>query len=227
MKGKERVETYIPVDSMVSVLIRNHNEQEHIGFAIQSVLDFIPDAEIIVIDDNSTDDSLEVVRLFNNRGDISIHKIENYSPGRALNFGINLSKNDTVLILSAHAQITELDVTRVEELLTGYVAVLGKQVPIFRGKKITPRYIWSHFSDIEQINMFSKLENRFFLHNAFCFYRRDYLLTNPIDETLPGKEDRYYAADIVNKSKKSYIYIPSIKANHFYTKNGATWRGIG
>jgi glycosyltransferase involved in cell wall biosynthesis len=54
----------------VSVIIRNHNEKEYIGFAIQSVLDYIPNSEILIIDDNSTDDSLEVVRLFNNIGNI-------------------------------------------------------------------------------------------------------------------------------------------------------------
>ena len=49
----------------ISVIIRNRNEAEHIGLAIQSVIDHLGhDTEIIIIDDNSTDDSLEVVALF-------------------------------------------------------------------------------------------------------------------------------------------------------------------
>jgi len=45
---------------MISVILRNRNESEYIGFALQSICDYIPDAEVIVVDNNSTDDSLEV-----------------------------------------------------------------------------------------------------------------------------------------------------------------------
>ena len=52
---------------MISIILRNRNEGDYIGFALQSICDFIPDAEVIVIDNNSTDDSLDIVKLFNNR----------------------------------------------------------------------------------------------------------------------------------------------------------------
>ena len=45
-------------------------------------------------------------------------------------------------------------------------------------------------------------------------------------ETYPGKEDRYWAIDMVDKGYK-YLYDPSLSVNHYYTKNGATWKGIG
>jgi glycosyltransferase involved in cell wall biosynthesis len=44
--------------SNVSVIIRNKNEKDYIGFAIQSVVDNFIDPEIIVVDNNSTDESL-------------------------------------------------------------------------------------------------------------------------------------------------------------------------
>jgi glycosyltransferase involved in cell wall biosynthesis len=50
---------------MVSIILRNKNESEYIGFTLQSICDYIPDAEVIVMDNNSTDDSLSVVSLFN------------------------------------------------------------------------------------------------------------------------------------------------------------------
>ena len=49
---------------MVSVIIRNRNEEQYIGFAIQSVLDHFKNPEVIVVDNNSTDSSLEVVSMF-------------------------------------------------------------------------------------------------------------------------------------------------------------------
>jgi len=218
--------TIIQVDSMVSVIIRNHNEHQYIGFAIQSVLDFIPNAEIIVIDDHSTDDSLDVVKLFNNRGDIRVVTIDDYTPGKAINFGVKNSKYDIILVLSAHSQITKLDLQYVDTELKKYVAIFGKQTPIYRGKKISKRYIWSHFGNNEEINMYSKLEDRPFLHNAFCFYTKEILTNYPFDETLPGKEDRYWTNDII-KLGKNYLYTPTIEVNHYYTTNGATWKGIG
>ena len=130
---------------MVSVIIRNRNEEEFIGFALQSVCDFLPKAEVIIVDNNSTDDSMEVVKLFNTRLNIRTYNIEDYTPGKALNFAAERASNETLLILSAHAQITKLDMKYVQLKLKENVAVFGNQIPIFRGKKITKRYIWSHF----------------------------------------------------------------------------------
>ncbi len=211
---------------MVSVIIRNKNEAEYIGFAIQSVIDYIQNAEIIVVDNNSTDDSLEIVKLFNNRCDISIISIDNYTPGKALNKAIELCKYDVILILSAHAQIIKLDLNLVLDNLKQHAAIFGKQTPIYRGKRINKRYIWSHFIDNDVVNMGSQIENRPFLHNAFCFYNKQSLTELPFNEILPGKEDRYWAIDAI-KQNKTYLYLPNIEVNHFYTINGATWKGIG
>lgn len=211
---------------MVSVIIRNRNEQEYIGFALQSVLDKLPTAQIIVIDNNSTDDSLDIVKLFNNRANIHIVSIKDYTPGKSLNMAVNLCTYDTILILSAHSQITNLDLELVQSKLKSHSAVFGKQTPIYRGKRINKRYIWSHFSDEPVINMYSQIEQRPFLHNAFCFYNKQDLIELPFDESLPGKEDRYWAIEAI-KQYKTYLYLPNIEVNHFYTTNGATWKGIG
>lgn len=211
---------------MVSVIIRNRNEADYIGFAIQSVIDHIPYAEVIVVDNNSKDESMEIVNLFKKSIDIKTITIVDYSPGSSLMLGAENAKFETLLVLSAHSQITHLDMTSIVSSLDKYVAVFGKQTPIYKGKKITPRYIWSHFVDDIVINMYSQIETRYFLHNAFCFYNKSFLLNNPFDKIIPGKEDRYWAIDVVNKGH-SYLYDPNQKINHYYTKNGATWKGIG
>ena len=61
----------------ISVIIRNRNEERYIGYAIQSVLDNFKDPEIVVIDNNSTDNSLGIVRNFN-FSDITIYNMESY-----------------------------------------------------------------------------------------------------------------------------------------------------
>ena len=212
----------------ISIIIRNRNESEYIGFAIQSVIDHIKDPEIIIVDNQSTDESMKIVSLFD-KYNIKKYNINgNYTPGKALNFGVKKASNNIILVLSAHAQITTINIEMLSQwFMDGYVAIFGNQTPIYKGKKITKRYIWSHFIDTTEENLYSKIENRHFLHNAFCFYNKEFLLSSPFDENLSGKEDRYWAADIVKKGHK-YLYDGFYqKCNHFYTPNGATWKGIG
>ena len=210
----------------VTVIIRCRNEENYIGFAIQSVIDHFEEPEIIILDNNSTDDSMKIVSLFD-RYDIKIYSInKNYTPGKSLNFGVRKASNNTILILSAHAQITNVDFNQVSEDLENNVAVFGQQNPIYKGKKITKRYIWSHFHNEREQNMFSGIENRYFLHNAFCFYKKETLIKYPFNETLSGKEDRYWAIDR-RDSMENYLYDGTLACNHFYTSNGATWKGLG
>ena len=210
----------------ISIIIRNRNEAEFIGFAIQSCLDFFSDPEIIIMDNNSKDDSLEVVQYFNDRTKIKIHNVTNYRPGQSINQGVKLSSKKYILVLSAHTQIINFDFEIVKNALESHLAVFGKQVPIFRGKKITPRYIWRNFDDKMEINKFSSIENRLFLHNAFCFYKRETLIKYPMPEIYASKEDRYWAKLIV-EANQTYVYEPKLICNHFFTKNGATWKGLG
>ena len=211
----------------VSVIIRCRNEEEHIGLAIQSVIDHFKNPEIIIVDNQSTDESMKVVSLFD-RCNIKKYSLNgNYTPGKALNFGAEKSTNNTLLILSAHSQITKLNKNKLKEDLNNNVAVFGNQTPIYRGKRITKRYVWSHFTDSITKNLYSNIEDRCFLHNAFCFYNRDFLLKNPFDEKLHGKEDRYWAIDMVDKGY-TYLYDGvNYKSNHYWTSNDATWKGIG
>ena len=209
----------------ISVIIRNRNEAEYIGFAIQSCLDHLNSPEIIIVNDQDNDDSIEIVKLFNNRVKIKIIQCQNYSPGKSINLGVTNSKNDYLLILSGHSQITKIDFPGIKKDLEKYFAVFGKQVPIYKGKKITPRYIWSHFNDEKATNMYSKIEDRHFFHNAFSFFKKETLVKYPFDETLPGKEDRYWAQQIVKKKFK-YLYYPELEVDHHYTTAGNTWKGI-
>ena len=209
----------------LSVIIRNKNEERYIGYAIQSVLDNFDKPEIIVVDNNSTDSSMGIVNTFDFE-DIKTYNIDSYTPGKSLNYGVTKCSNDYVLILSAHSQIMNCKFDKIKMCLDDYCVVGGKQIPIWNGKKISRRYVWSNFIDKDDINLFSKNENRYFLHNAFAFYKKETLIKYPFDETLSGKEDRYWVNDMIGTGMKSYYDSDTI-CHHHYTDNGATWKGIG
>ena len=86
--------------------------------------------------------------------------------------------------------------------------------------------MWSNFKDESQTNYFSEAENRYFFHNAFSFFKRDFMKKNQFDEKYAGKEDRYWAIDMINNGN-TIVYDSNSVVNHFYTNNGATWKGIG
>jgi len=210
----------------VSSIIRCRNEERWIGYAIQSFLDIFPDGEIIIADNCSSDTSKEIVYLFD-YADIKILDIDDYTPGISLNRSVDACSNDIVLVQSAHSVITHVNKDELNKSIRKHAAVFGNQIPVYFGKKITKRYIWSNFIDDSCVNMYSEIEKRYFLHNAFCFYQKDILLKNRFDEKLSGKEDRYWARDIIRKGF-TYLYDPiNFSCNHHFTLNGATWRGIG
>ena len=51
-------------------------------------------------------------------------------------------------------------------------------------------------------------------------------LDNPFDERLSGKEDRYWANDMIENGYR-IKYDPSLVCKHYYTGDGATWKGVG
>jgi len=219
----------------VTVVIRAKNEERWIGHCIQSVLDHLDTPEIIIIDNNSTDRTIEIARHFqqdpetSNEGnytDLRILNINDYSPGRSLNLGAREAKYENFLVISSHCVLNKFNLGKHLKDLETYITVFGNQIPIYEGKKITKRYLWKHFEDTEIIDMYSEMEGRYFFHNALSFFKTKTLLDNPFDENLVGKEDRYWVAKMISNSHQT-LYDPIMEVDHHYTSNGNTWKGIG
>ena len=219
----------------ISVVIRIRNEEQWVGHCIQSVLDFIEKPEIIIVDNNSIDNSLKNISLFKedpnlkgknrNYNKIKILNINDYSPGKALNLGIKNSSGEYILVISAHCILKNFDQNQLIKLLKKNIAVFGKQNPKYYGKSVNPRYIWSHFAEKPAQNMYSNLEKRYFFHNALSFFKRKTLIDFPFDEKLTSKEDRYWINNI-RKKKLNFYYHPEFQADHNYTINGNSWKSF-
>lgn len=220
----------------LSVIIRVRNEERYIGHTIQSVLEYCSNSEIIVIDNNSTDSSIKIVDHFkrdpsldgdstHGYGNIINLNINDYSPGRALNLGVQNATKKYIMIISAHCVIKLLNLNEIINYLEKNIAIFGKQIPIWNGKKIKPKYIWSNFKDEEIENPYSEEENRYFFHNAFSFFKKEVLLKFKFNENLVGKEDRYWANDRISKGEK-ILYTNTAIVEHHFTENGNTWKNV-
>ena len=219
----------------ISVVIRVKNEENYIGRCIQSCIDVLPKPiNFVIVDNNSTDESINIAKMFKHDTslpanqsycDMDICSISDYSPGAALNLGISKSSLPYIMVISSHCELLSFD----HEILNSvhrYAGIFGLQIPFYYGKRIKQNYIWSHYLDHDVVNMHSPLEDRFFFHNALALFSKDFLCSHPFDAELVGKEDRYWAADVISGGHKT-LYTPSLSAKHHYTPDGNTWKGIG
>ena len=84
----------------VSVVIPNYNYERFIAETLQSVLaQTHPIHEIIVVDDGSTDDSIEVIEKFGDR--VKLIKQQNKGVGAARNVGVEQSSGAFIAFLDA------------------------------------------------------------------------------------------------------------------------------
>lgn len=220
-----------------SVIIRCKNEERWIGHTIQSVLDFIPNNEIIIVDNNSSDKSLEIANSFNKDPDlkgnnenytkVSIYNLSSYSPGKSLNLGVQNCNYDNILIISAHCVIKKFNLKQIVSNLNNFSGIFGNQNPVYLGKRIRKRYLWKHFVEKDIVNMYSEMEERHFFHNAASVFKKKTLLDFPFNEKLVGKEDRYWANNIILNNKKTFYDPLNFEVDHHYTSNGNTWKGVG
>lgn len=130
---------------LVSVIIPNYNYAKYISEAIKSVLQqTYSNLEVIVVDDGSTDNSLEVLEQF--KGKISVLSKTNGGVSSARNFGISVSNGDFICFLDADdcwlenkiSKQLELAISRELGLIySGYFHCNSKLSP---EEEIIPRY---------------------------------------------------------------------------------------
>ena len=84
-----------------SVIIPLYNKEKYITDTLNSALNqSFQDFEVIIVDDGSTDESLEVVSRFQDPR-IKIYKQENQGASVARNYGISQSQSDLIALLDA------------------------------------------------------------------------------------------------------------------------------
>src|SRR5258707_14670951 len=85
---------------VLSVVIPNHNYAAYVGTAIKSALDLRwPNVEVIVVDDGSTDDSLEVIEAFGDK--IMFIKQANSGQLASCKNGFSRSTGDLIIFLDS------------------------------------------------------------------------------------------------------------------------------
>ena len=194
----------------VSIVIRCRNEEDWIGHCLTAVFsqEFLA-PEVVIVDNGSTDQTLAIVSTFP-IGDVVT--VSEYSPGAALNRGVEATSGDGVVLLSAHcvprdAQWLGYLVGAFED---GIAGVYGRQLPV----------AFSEAADFRDLTVTFGPEPRVqtsdcFFHNANSAILRATWECAPFDEGVPNIEDRLWAKHVLGQGFK-IAYEPRAAVFHYH-----------
>ena len=196
----------------ISIIIRTKNEERWIGHCLKSIEDQdFKDFEIILVDNQSTDHTVEVANRFNLDKVVSIDK---FKPGKSLNDGIRASSGKFLVFLSAHC-IPENN-KWLSTLLVNFqsndniAGVYGRQLPLSFTDDIDKRDLLIVFGRDRRVQ-----EKDFFFHNANSMIPREIWEKYPFDEDVPNIEDRVWGKAVINDGYK-IIYDPQAAVFHHH-----------
>ena len=124
---------------LASIIIPCYNGEEYVGEAIESALSqTYPRTEVIVIDDGSTDGSLDVIRSFGDR--IRWETGPNRGGSAARNRGLKLAEGELVQFLDADDILSpdklHMQVAEYERTCADFITSLGMEVDIQTGNRL-------------------------------------------------------------------------------------------
>ena len=200
----------------VSLIIRTRNEEAWVGHCLDMVFaqDY-PDFEVILVDNNSTDHTLEVIRRY---PITKLVPIDAYKPGLALNLGIRASTGSLIACLSSHCIPQRTD--WLKTLVAGFddpgiAGVYGRQLPLAFSGAVDKRDLLTVFG------LDRRVQTRdYFFHNANSIIRRDVWNAFPFDEALTNIEDRYWGKAVTEAGWR-LLYEPEAAVYHHHGLNQA------
>jgi glycosyltransferase involved in cell wall biosynthesis len=106
----------------ISVIIPAYNEADMIGALVSSIRSLYPDAEIIVIDDGSSDQTADVARTAG--AEVFSHPY-NIGNGAAIKSGIRVAKGNTLVFMDADGQHNPEDIAKLLEFFPDFDMAVG------------------------------------------------------------------------------------------------------
>jgi glycosyltransferase involved in cell wall biosynthesis len=172
----------------VSVVIRNRNESDHLRHVLKALRSQTVDPEIIVVDNESTDNSREIASQYGAR--VILIARNDFTFGRALNIGIAAASADLIINLSAHA--LPLGAHFIDSVISRFG---DPRIAAVQCNDI--RYIDNHFDWMSARQISGDVQWREIwqscIVNTCCGIRKAVWNEIPFDETLRGAEDPFWS----------------------------------
>lgn len=199
---------------LVSIIVRTKNESFWIGKCLHAIENQLyRNFEIIVVDNNSKDKTLEIIKKNFPRIKIVKYKSNKFFPGRSLNLGISKSKGNYIVMISGHC------IPKNNKWLGNFVKNLksksvagcyGKQEPLDISNPHDVRDMYYLFGKDRRI----QTKDPFF-HNANSIIKKKLWKKFKFDEKTYHIEDRLWAQKVLEKKYK-IIYEPDSCVYHYH-----------
>lgn len=196
----------------ISIIVRTKNEERWIGHCLRTLYnqDF-KDFEIILVDNESTDHTVQVAKRFPITKLVNISK---FKPGLAINEGIRASTGKYLVCLSAHCIPKNTNwLSTLRKNFDGnekYAAVYGRQLPLSFTDPVDKRDLLIVFGQDRRVQI-----KDYFFHNANSMFRRDIWEKYPFDEEVTNIEDRVWGKTITEAGYQ-IVYDPEASVYHYH-----------
>jgi GT2 family glycosyltransferase len=200
---------------IASIIIPVHNEAQTLGDCLASLVrqaDHLPDVEIIVVDDGSTDSTPDLVRRF---PAVRLFRQNQQGPAAARNRGAREAKGE--IILFTDGDCIPLD-NWLEEMLTPFQQVpdlIGvKGAYVTRQRALTARFVQIEYED--KYDKLAKWQYIDFIDTYSAAYRREtFLAVGGFDQEFPVAcaEDVELSYRLANLGGKM-IFNPGARVIH-------------
>ena len=174
---------------MISVVIPLYNKEQIIKKTIQSVLSQeYDDFEVVVVNDGSTDRSVEIVKgIDDNR--IRLIEQENGGPSKARNTGVKNANGEWIVFLDADDELLPRALRKFYSLIEEHptIGMFGCSYITNDGKNVVEPY---KIRDGYYRNCYKVYVSTMYNYRTGCtIVRRDIALNNPFDESIWRYED--------------------------------------
>lgn len=204
---------------MITIVIPCFNEEKLISESIQKIYNFFEDKnyifEVVVVNNGSTDQTLEVLNEINKKYEIKIINENKKGKGNAIKLGLLNSRYDNVLILDADlsTDISELkdEWLKLENTLLIGSRVLGEEIDTPKIRKLSGfilNYIIRLFFDIENKDTQCGFK--------FIAYENIKSLANKL-----SVEGFMYDLDLITLCKKMNIDVQEIPIKYVFNENSS------
>lgn len=208
-----------------SIVIRTKNEESWLKACLLSLNEqTIQDFEVILVDNDSTDRTVDVAKSF---GVSKIVNISKYLPGDALNQGADVCVGEVLVFLSAHC--IPVNNYWLENLIKPVkngvcVASYGRQIPTPATNAENARDLLMFFGTESVIQ---KSDCKF--HNANSCVDSSYFGRFRFDSDITNVEDWYWGKQVIERGNHIAYVADSVVFHHHGVnqhKEGASFRSI-
>jgi N-acetylglucosaminyl-diphospho-decaprenol L-rhamnosyltransferase len=127
-------------ETLISVVFVTYNSAGVIRDAIASVRQHLPAAEVVIVDNGSTDETIDLVRRA--EPEVLVPSERNTGFGSAVNIGVSAATRPLVLVLNPDVRITSVDHVALSLLVTADAVGLLGCVTTDGSRQVAPDWSW-------------------------------------------------------------------------------------